>query len=62
VWEAIDPIERDLGIDNAVAQSALRFAASKRWIATVSSPIPSVSLLEAGRQLFTEENIPPPSR
>jgi hypothetical protein len=37
LWrEAIDPIERDLGIDDAVAQSTLRFAASKRWIATVS--------------------------
>lgn len=60
-WEAIDPIRRDLGIDDSVTQSAIKFAASKRWIATVGSPILSVSLLEAGRRLFAEEDTPIPS-
>jgi hypothetical protein len=57
-WE----IGQSLGLEDEAAREAWRYARARRWVETSHGyDVGMVTLLEDGRQLFAEENRPPPA-
>jgi hypothetical protein len=60
-WENAWQIGTSFGLEDDIAREGWRYARARRWVETSHGyDVGMVTLLEDGRQLFAEENRPPP--
>ena len=59
-WRSAWTIQQSLAVSREEASEAWRYAEAHRWVETSHGDgIGQVTMLEAGRRLFAEENHPP---